>query len=67
MIANLLPAYGPWLVFVVVALESAGIPLPGETTLIAGAVLASVNPELSIVRIVVAASCGGKHSRQCAK
>lgn len=58
MIAQLLPVYGPWLVFGVVALESAGIPLPGETTLIAGAVLASVNPEISIVAIVTAAACG---------
>lgn len=58
VISNLLPVYGPWLVFAVVALESAGIPLPGETTLIGGAVLASVNPELSIATIVVAAACG---------
>lgn len=58
MIAQLLPIYGPWLVFGVVALESAGIPLPGETTLIAGAVLASVNPEISITTIVAAAACG---------
>jgi len=58
VIANVLPIYGPWLVFVVVALESAGIPLPGETTLIGGALLAGVNPELSITGIVVAAAGG---------
>lgn len=58
MIEDLLPIYGPWLVFAVVALESAGIPLPGETTLIGGAVLASVHPELSIASVVGAAASG---------
>jgi membrane protein DedA with SNARE-associated domain len=57
-ITDLLPEYGPWLVFVVVALESAGIPLPGETTLIAGAVLAATNPAISIFSVVFAAAAG---------
>jgi hypothetical protein len=45
---GLLPVYGPWLIFAVVGLESAGIPLPGETTLIAAAVPAGTAHELSI-------------------
>src|SRR5258707_82986 len=31
---SLIPTYGPWIIFGVVALESAGVPLPGETTLV---------------------------------
>jgi membrane protein DedA with SNARE-associated domain len=53
---GLLPVYGPWLIFAVVGLESAGIPLPGETTLIAAAVLAGTAHELSIASVVLAAA-----------
>src|ERR1700736_2047444 len=28
---SLIPTYGPWIIFGIVALESAGVPLPGET------------------------------------
>jgi membrane protein DedA with SNARE-associated domain len=57
-IAGLLAEYGPWLVFAVVALESAGIPLPGETTLIGGAVLAATRHDISIFSVVFAAVAG---------
>jgi hypothetical protein len=40
LINHLLQSYGYYAVFVFIALESLGIPLPGETTLIAAAVLA---------------------------
>jgi hypothetical protein len=30
---SLIPIYGPWIIFGVVAFESAGVPLPGETIL----------------------------------
>jgi membrane protein DedA with SNARE-associated domain len=36
-----LASYGLWALFFLVAMESAGIPVPGETALIAAAVLAS--------------------------
>ena len=55
---GLLRVYGPWLIFAVVALESAGIPVPGETTLIAAAVLAGTAHELSIASVVLAAAAG---------
>jgi membrane protein DedA with SNARE-associated domain len=32
---SLIPTYGPWIIFGIVALESAGVPLPGETILVA--------------------------------
>ena len=28
---GLIPIYGPWIIFGIVAFESAGVPLPGET------------------------------------
>ena len=57
-LATLLPVYGPWLVFAVVAIESAGIPLPGEMTLIAATLLANKTEELSITTVVIAAAVG---------
>ncbi len=39
-IVTLISSYGYWVVVGVVALESMGLPLPGETTLIAAAVYA---------------------------
>jgi len=37
---SLIPIYGPWIIFGIVAFESAGVPLPGETILVAAALLA---------------------------
>ena len=54
---HLLITYGLVLLFVLVAMESAGIPLPGETALIAAAVLASQH-HYSIVWVIVIASAG---------
>jgi hypothetical protein len=34
---SLIPTYGPWTIFGIVALESAGVSLPGETILVAAA------------------------------
>ena len=50
-------AHGLALLFVLVAIESAGIPLPGETALIAAAVLASQG-HYSIVWVIVIAAAG---------
>jgi membrane protein DedA with SNARE-associated domain len=54
----LLTQFGPWAVFVLVALESSGIPLPGETSLVAAAVLAGRSQEGSIAEIVGLAAAG---------
>ena len=58
-IASLVATYGYWAVFLIVMLESVGIPLPGETTLVAAALYASATHELNIGIIVASAACGG--------
>jgi membrane protein DedA with SNARE-associated domain len=54
---HLLLEYGLVLLFVLVALESTGVPLPGETALIAAGVLASQG-HYSIVLVIVLAAAG---------
>jgi membrane protein DedA with SNARE-associated domain len=54
----LLVAYGYWAVLVIVGLESLGIPLPGETTLIAAAIYAGATHRLSIGLVIIAAMAG---------
>ena len=54
---KLLLDYGLVLLFVLVALESTGVPLPGETALIAASVLASQG-DYSIVAVIVVAAAG---------
>jgi membrane protein DedA with SNARE-associated domain len=50
--------YGYWAVFVAVALESTGVPFPGETALLAAAVYAGTGHSLSIAGVIVAAAAG---------
>jgi membrane protein DedA with SNARE-associated domain len=50
--------YGYLAVFVIVGIESIGIPLPGETMLIAASLYAGSTGNLSIVGIVAAAAAG---------
>ena len=50
--------WGYWVVLLAVAIESAGIPFPGETTLVAAAVYASAQHALSIPLVIVAAAAG---------
>lgn len=57
-ISHLLSTYGYAAVFIVVMLESAGIPMPGETILISAAVYAGTKHGLDI-RLVVACAAGG--------
>ena len=51
-------SYGYWVVLRAVAIESTGIPFPGETTLVAAAVYASTQHTLSITLVIVAAATG---------
>jgi membrane-associated protein len=51
------PALGYPLLFVFVGMESAGVPVPGETALLAAAVLAAQG-HLSIVLVIVIATVG---------
>jgi membrane protein DedA with SNARE-associated domain len=56
-VTNLILEHGLFLLFVLVALESAGVPLPGETALVAAAFLAT--PEqghYSIVAVIAVAA-----------
>jgi len=50
--------YGYWAVLVLVGLESMGLPLPGETALIAAAVYAGTSHELNVVGVIAAAATG---------
>ena len=50
-------SYGLAVLFLLVALESSGVPLPGETALVAAAVLAS-RGDYSIVAVVLLAIAG---------
>ncbi|MEI2735347.1 MAG: DedA family protein [Rhodoblastus sp.] len=57
-IPALLSAYGYGLVLAVVALESAGVPLPGETVLVSAAVYAGTTHDLKIAGVIGAAAAG---------
>ena len=56
LITHLLQSYGYLVVFVFVALESAGVPLPGETTLIAAALYAGSAHRLNVGVIALVAA-----------
>jgi membrane protein DedA with SNARE-associated domain len=55
-VTELIASYGYLAIFVVIMLESAGVPLPGETILISSAVYAGSTGNLSIFIIVAAAA-----------
>lgn len=55
-IADLIASYGYLAIFAIITLESAGVPLPGETVLISSAVYAGSTGQLNIGLIVLAAA-----------
>ena len=55
---QLISDYGYWAVGVIVGLESMGIPLPGETILVAAATYAGATHDLDIGLVIVAAAIG---------
>lgn len=57
-VPHLLHSYGYWAVATIIALESMAIPLPGEATLIAAAVIAGTSHELDIAFVIAAAATG---------
>lgn len=57
-ISALLSTYGYGLVLTVVALESAGLPLPGETVLVSAAVYAGTTHNMAIGGVIAAAAAG---------
>lgn len=57
-LAALISAHGAWAVGVLVGLESLGLPLPGETALVAAAIYAGTTGSLSITGVLAAALLG---------
>lgn len=57
-VSYILSTYSYAAVFVFVMLESAGIPLPGETILVTAAIYAGTKHTLDIRLVVLAAACG---------
>ncbi len=55
---NLLNSYGYAAVLIFVAIESTGIPFPGETMLLVAAIYAGTTHHLSIIWIIAAAAAG---------
>jgi membrane protein YqaA with SNARE-associated domain len=55
---NILQTYGYLAVFVLVGLESAGIPLPGETMLLVAAIYAGTTHQLAIDGVIAATAPG---------
>src|SRR5215472_5339643 len=55
---HLLHTYGLWALFTVVALESVGVPLPGEAALLAASLYAGSTHQLDIVAVVLVAATG---------
>src|SRR4030095_11318934 len=54
-LTNAIGTYGAWIVGGTVAVESMGIPVPGETMLVTAAVYAGATGKLSIAHVVLAA------------
>jgi len=57
-ITTLLQTYGYWVVLLFVAVESTGIPFPGETMLLAAAIYAGATHHLSLPFVIAAAATG---------
>jgi membrane protein DedA with SNARE-associated domain len=57
-LVRLVSAYGYWAVGCIVGIESMGIPVPGEATLIAAAIIAGTTHGLNIWGVVAAAAAG---------
>jgi len=57
-LAALISEHGYWIVAAAVGLESMGIPVPGETTLVTAAIFAGTTHRLSISFVILAAAIG---------
>jgi membrane protein DedA with SNARE-associated domain len=57
-LSQLLATYGYWAVLVFVAIESMGIPFPGETMLLTAAIYAGTTHHLVIAGVIAAAAAG---------
>jgi membrane protein DedA with SNARE-associated domain len=57
-LTDLVATHGYWIVAVIVALESTGVPVPGETTLVSAAIFAGKTHRLNIWLVIAAAAIG---------
>ena len=57
-LVTLLTTYGYWAVFACIAIESTGIPFPGETMLLVAAIYAGTTHQLSLVLVIASAASG---------
>ena len=57
-LTHLLATYGYWAVLIFVAVESVGIPFPGETMLLAAAIYAGTTHHLQLPLVIAAAAVG---------
>jgi membrane protein DedA with SNARE-associated domain len=58
MLTQLIATYGYWAIGGIIAFEGVGLPLPGETVLIAAAIYAGTTHDLDILFVIVAAAIG---------
>jgi membrane protein DedA with SNARE-associated domain len=57
-LTDLVARHGYWIVALIVALESTGIPMPGETTLVSAAIFAGTTHRLNIWLVIASAAAG---------
>jgi membrane protein DedA with SNARE-associated domain len=57
-LTSLIATYGYWAVLLVVAIESMGVPVPGEATLLAASVYAGATQRLQLALVIGAAAAG---------
>src|ERR1700742_1575916 len=57
-ITHLVQSYGYYAVFTLIALESLGIPLPGETAMITAALYAGTTHQLNLIVLAAVAAAG---------
>src|SRR3981081_999334 len=57
-VTHFVASYGYAAIFLIVMMESAGVPLPGETTLVSAAVYAGTHHALDIRYVIAAAAAG---------
>src|SRR5262245_31468627 len=55
---HIVATYGYWAVAALIGFEAIGLPLPGESALIAAGLIAGSTHELNISLVIVAAACG---------
>jgi membrane protein DedA with SNARE-associated domain len=55
-VEHLIQSYGLWVLFVVLTLESMGVPAPGESALVAAALYAGSTHQIDVVAVVLVAA-----------